>query len=362
MAQKNNGFGLMSLFEDLRDFVRGIGKVANATRNGSLPEFLKSTNVEPICLVENSLVSMNDFEAVLGTALDLTATMYLRVFSRLMTVDIDAVRVTRMLEKLATERDVLASMAAIESEYKESLDIISAGIEADRNDRKNMSLETDGKMYSPIIDNNKLSVGKLIKCTVSNGREKLDIPVSIRLRTKTVTPSLIRDIFEANYADLNMFQRIKLVGLMEITALEAITSSDIIARQERVRMADREGVIQSHFITATKDAGYSAITGEIPINRASGIMVISEETGKMIERTSRLRLDKYSDREKFFDGTATMMIIIVDPQSYTATIYLRGFKDGSEETFRTMVASGKGGSQDLTPIIKDMLSGQVPSL
>lgn len=352
-------FGLMSLFDDIRDFVRGIGKVAHATRNGSLPEFLKSTNVEPVCLIEKSLAYQDFSQDIAAAALDLTALMYLQVFSRLMTVDIDAVKVTRMLEKLATERDVLGSIAAVESD---SIDIISLGLEDDSKKDQYNRLETEGKMYSAIIDNNNLSVGKLLKCTVSNGRETLDVPVSIRLRTKEVQPTLIKDIFEANYADLNPLTRIKLHGLMELTFLETITACDVVKRHERIRIADKEGVIKSHFMTAAKDAGYSAVTGEVPINRASGIIIISEETAAMIARTTRLRLTRYAEREKFFEGTAAMMIIVVDPQNEVADFYFRGFKDGSTETFRRLQRSSGKSGQDLTPVIKDMLAGQVPTL
>ena len=353
-------FGLMAVFDDLRDFVRGLGKAVNATRNGSLPEFLKSTNVEPICLIEKNLAYQDFAEDIVSTALDLTALMYLQVFSRLMTVDIDAVRVTRMLEKLATERDVLGSMAAVESD---SIDILSLGLEADTDDLTNpKGMETQSKLYAPITDNNQLSVGKLLACTVTNGKEKLEIPVNVRLRTKEIQPALVKDIFEANYADLNIARRIKLWGLMEMTFLEAITASDVVAKQERIRMADKDGLIQSHFMNAAKDAGYSAITGEVPINRASGILIISDDTAAMISRTTRLRLTRYQDREKFFEGTAAMMIIVVDAANEVADFYFRGFKDGSTETFRKLQRSGGKGGQDLTPVIKDMLSGSVPTL
>ena len=364
----NKSFGLLSLFSDLHEFVRGIGKVANAAHNGSLPEFLKSTNVEPICLIESNLAYQDIANNICSMALDITAIMYLKVFSRLMTVDINAVHVTRMLEKLATERDLMGTLAAMEDD---SIDFISAGLLADdygrdkkdRNrDPKFNGVETNSKAYSPITDNTNLSVGKLLNCSVTNGKEKLDIPISIRLRTKQVQPKLIKDIFEANYANLNIYQRIKLYNLNETTFLEALTACNEVSQQERIRLADKDGVIRSHFMDAAKDVGYMALTGEVPINRASGIMIISDETAAMIGRTAHLRLDRYKDREKFFEGTATMMIIVVSMQDEVCDMYLRGYKDGSTETFRRIQSNSTKSQQDLTPVIKDLLQGQIPSL
>lgn len=349
--------GLFNLLGEYAEGARGMGKLIKATRNSSISEYLGSTAVEPTCLVEANLSYLEVTEPLLNNLLESYACMYLQVASRLIAVDIDAVKVTRTLEKLATDRDMLDAIVATESEHK---DMLTVGLEARR---KVQSLETDGKLYSAVTDNTKLSVGKLIKLQVSSGKDnKLDIPVAIRFRTRNVPPGLIKDIFKANYADTNMLNRIRLYQLEEITLGQALTGSDIVASQERVRIADKDGLITSHFTSAMKNAGYTALTGEVPINRASGVTIISSHSKRAIESEIRGKLDKFKDRERFFDGTASMVLAIVDDEDEVVDIYYRGFKDGMSETFRSIARSSGKKDSDLTPVVKDLLQGQVPSI
>lgn len=341
--------GLFGILGEFSQGARTIGKAIKATRNSSISEYLGSTSVEPTCLLESSLVHLEITDSLLMNLLESYACMYLQVASRLTAVSIDAVKVTRTLEKLATDRDILDAIVATESEGN---NFISLGLEA---------FKADSKAFAPVTENSQLSVGKLIKIEISNGKESLDVPVSIRFRTRVTPNGLIKDIFTANYADTNLLTRIKLYNLEELTLSEMFSGSDIVKAQERVRLADRDGLVTSHFTSALKDAGYAALTGEIPINRASGVTVISTTSATAIERELRGNLDKHKDRERFFEGTATMVLAIVDPEEEMVHIYYRGFKDGMSETFRSVTRNSKSGSNDLTPVVKDLLSGQVPS-
>lgn len=355
---KDTNLGLFGLLGEFSQGARTIGKAVKASRNGSISQYLGSTAVEPACLVEGSLVHLEVTDSLMLSLLESYACMYLQVASRLTAVEIDAVRVTRTLEKLATDRDILDAIVATESESK---DLISLGLEAARKERERTTFKTEGKHYAEVTDNKQLSVGKLIKLEISNGKEQLDIPVAIRFRTRTTPPALIKDIFTANYADFNMLTQLRLYELEELTLGQALTGSHIIAAQERVRLADKDGLVRSHFASALKDAGYAALTGEIPINRASGVTVISASSRRTIEREIRGRLDRFDDRERFFDGTASMVLAVVDEEEEMVEIYYRGFKDGMEETFRSIMRSSGKSNNDLTPVVKDLLQGQVPS-
>lgn len=347
----NTNLGLFGLLGEFSQGARTLGKVVKASRSSSISEYLGSTAVEPTCLLEASLQHLEITDSLLMNLLESYACMYLQVASRLTAVNIDAVKVTRALEKLATDRDILDAIVATESEGS---DLLTLGLEAAK-------FKSDSKQYAPITDNTNLSVGKLIKLEVSNGKESLDVPVSIRFRTRVIPENIITDIFAANYADTNILTNIKLYNLEEITLSQVFTGSHLVAAQERVRLADKDGLVRSHFTNALKDAGYAALTGEIPINRASGVTIVSSKSRAAIERVIRGRLDNYKDRAKFFDGTATMVLAIVDEEDEVVDIYYRGFKDGMTETFRSITRTGGKSNNDLTPVVKDLLSGQVPS-
>lgn len=348
--KNQDGGGLLSLLTQTREVARTAGGV-NAAVNNSLIAQLKSTKVEPVVLIDRTLIHNPITESLCSLVLDQYVVMYTAVASRYLNMGVDSAKVIRTMERLATERDLLQAIA-----NESDKDLLSVAIESDSR------AKADGKLLSQINDNAPLSLGKVVSLTFTGEKGgSYEAQAYVRLQTKSCTPELIKAVFEANYVDLNPLSRIKLYGLGEITFTEIFTCAKEINAQEKARMQDKDGVIQSNFVNAAKNVGYTALTGEVPINAVSGINIVSSSTLKTIESMLGGRFDKFKVRQKFFENTACMLMVVMDHEDEMATLYYRDLKDETEVPFRWLERKGKSGS-NLEPMVKDILSGSVPAL
>lgn len=347
----NNQRGLISVLGEARELIRTVG-VAKAVQDNSLIANLRSTAVEPVVLVDSGLMYGTDITPVLlSQTLDQYVVMYVSVASRYLNMGCEGAKAVRTLERLATTRDILRSVGT-----QSATDMLSVGLQSQSN------ASSDAKQLAQINDSAELSVGKIVSLTFSGEKgAKFSLDTSVRLQTKLVAPDLITAVFEANYVDLNPLTRIKLAGLGEMTAWEALTCSREIKAQEKVRMADKDNVLVNNFINGAKELGWSVATGEIPINVCSGVNIVSSTTMRAIETKLRGRFDNFKVREKFFGATAAMLMIEVDVEDEVATFYYRGLNNEVTLPFRWLRANSNKQS-DLEPMIKDIIGGHVPSL
>lgn len=362
MSQTQQSRGLLSLLGSMREYIREFGKFHQATTNGSLPEFLKNTSVNPLVMVDARVAYDPIADGVMMATNELIALMYLQVASRLTNQDIDAVRVTRVLEKLSTERDVLGSIAATEAENCFIGHAI--GLENYRDVEGAHSTGQDPKANMNVIEAPSLAVGKVVTLVFTHKGEKLPVPVSIRLNPHICQASLIADIFKANHQDFNIIDKVKLGYLEGETLGETLFSLKDLRRQENIRKQDIDGVISNHFNKAMKEAGYSAMTGEVAINRASAAIIIDQSSVSTIETAIKGKLSKFKDREKFMAGSSAMLVAVVDREDEMVDFYYRGFTGASTLTFRQLgkLSGGSNPSVDLTEALTDMMSGSVPKL
>lgn len=371
------GFSPLSVFQNL---ISGTGKlVVQGAGASSLSEAISNTRVEPVTYVEGSLINRKVTEQVLMANLDTFTSWYLQMAAKLLNTDIDGARVNRVLGQLSTTHDVDSAIrtVALESDnpiglpsYGEAVELhegvklmvqeISEDVAIERDGRRS---KRDGDYEDPKVSLEKgmvaesaaLSVGKEIVVKVGSSA----IPVLVRLRTKVVDPQLMQDIFEANAADLSLKTRLRMYGMEEITLKQLITGSDILERQERIAVNDPNGDITGLMTEAASTALYGMITESVPLNRASSITVISKRTSMQIERSIGGRLNDYRTREKYFKGTASTMITVIDDDSMMVTTYYRGIRDRDTRPFSFFERRKETGN-DLDSVIKALAGGGVP--
>lgn len=370
MSDTNTRFGILSLFGEIRDGIRTAGKFHNSITKGSIPEQLKNTMVNPLTLIESSIAHNPHIDEVLYACNDIYGTLYFAMASRLTALDVDAVRVTRILEKLATDRDPLMSIAGAESAGAaimlglESAMAPLLGNEAYK-DAADEPFGVSGKdQLDKVLPADSLSVGKVLTLTFSENGTTIPVPVSVRLNTNIASSSLIRDIYLANFTDFNLIRRVKQATVYgEITLFEAFTGLDYIKRQERLHKADVNGQLNSHFGDAAKEVGFSLLTGDVAVNRASGVIVIDKANLRQLESAFRGRLDKYRDRQRLMDGTACMLMAVMDQEEEMVTFYLKGIKTTQRLKFSQLKVKSNGSSAiDINQIMGGAMVGTVPSL
>ncbi len=365
MRDEKQSYGILGLFGEVRDSIKTFGKLHTAITRGSMSENLKNTMVNPLTIVERSIAHNPNIDNILYACNDIYLAIYLAMASRLTAQGLDSARVTRVLEKLATDRDPLATLASGES--TSALALVQLGCEArrgDDDDEVNRLSMSGRDQIDKIIPMDSLSVGKTVILTFTEGETELPVPINIRLNVNLASAELVRDIYLANFTDHNIINNIKSVYIYgEQTWLEAFTGMKYVKRQERLLMADVNGELRDHFGDAAKELGFSMLTGDIAINRASGIILTDKANKRQLERAFRGDLDKFRDRERLMEGTACMLLCVVDQEDDMCTFYLKGLKDKQVLKFTQIKVKSNGQSAiDINQIMGGAMVGSVPSL
>lgn len=389
MGNLKTGFSPLEVLGDFGRALRGGVNVAQELSAASLTEYLRNTKVEPVCLIEQSLLYSPVINDVVGSHLNSFCSWYLQAASRKLGVVIDGARVQEVLESLSTNRNVWETVG-LESAFKFGLPnyadevglesassltkrqrengvvfVDEAGLEAaDKEDKKPSrggDLSVASKESIDMVSNaNSLSTGKTIAIKVQNGKGTMVVPIQVRFQTKSVNTKLIEDIFKANDANLDLKVRFRMYGMGEITFRELLSSSDIIESQERIRVHDKNGDVTNVFNQQVHNAVFAAATGIIPINRASAVTIITAATAKRIEGTIGGRFDNFKARQKFFKNTAATVLSIIDEEAEMVTTYYRGIKDDCINPYSFFKREGGKSGTDILPIMKALLAGNAP--
>jgi len=209
-----------------------------------------------------------------------------------------------------------------------------------------------------------LSVGKNAQLTFTSGRNSIVQPITVRLSVSAVPPKVLQDIYKANYVDHNIISNLRnLTVLGEGTLMDVLTGANYIRRQERLYKADVDGQIRRHFRENAKDVAFAVLTGEVAINRASGIMVLDRKNLRTLESSFRGRIDDFKDRNRLMEGTACMLMVVVDDDEDMVTFHLKGIKNSNRLKFSQVKMNSSGnGAVDIQQVMAGAMAGSVPSL
>jgi len=356
-----------------------------AGSSSSLIEFTKPTQVEPIVVIDNGVIFNENLTDVMQSLLSQFSGYYLQAAALL--TNIEKVSVLRTLERLNPDRngDVLGriwsgvSTVSVE-DYKNRLP---------RYDRK-VSIEADVSVISAIgkdsitqlrtLEN--LSVGKIITVTVTgpdrvttdkdkqgNDRSNrqsgttIDIPVAIRLQATQLDAHQIVHMLSQGNQDLSAEERRDgfLAGRLRFWK-DIVFCIDIMDSHRRALIKDKDGVISEIARRNRNNTVASVVTNRPSLATASNMVVMSDSTAAQLENVIKGRLSDFRTRQKIFDVTSLMIIVVMDPNLNRIRFYYRGIELSSDYSPRDLKGSNKGSGPDIMDILKAYQVAQAPSL
>lgn len=371
-----------SFFETVGKYGKRVLEYGVSSEKASLSEQLRNTQITPVCFVEKTLTVEPVIKDILTTQLDMFSLMYLSVFNKMTSNMITNCSTEAMLDSLATDRDLDTQLVAVVQNednnllnytlndlavgkhYDDSISTPTLQAKYYRAERADSVVKIDSKSMSGEILNDlkdapRLGVGRHLRLKIDLGKAgSSNIDVMVRLATNIVSTRLITAMVEANVANVDFLTRVKMRGYGEITTWELLSLSDIIDRQQRVAVMDIDDVFGEKFRRGSSDVAFFFARGELPINRASGIMVISQETATALESTLGDSLSDFGTRERFFKGTCGMILTVVDTASEVVTTYYRGLRHPQDLTFRDIKKSKD--KDDLTDVLKILTENNTP--
>lgn len=232
--------------------------------------------------------------------------------------------------------------------------------EAERNAKmKNGTGVQNAAKYVEKVNN--LAVGNVIDVTISEDGKDAVVPVTIRLRVASMPSDVMTQTLAVGGTDVTMRSRWRAWRAGEIGFW-----SDFVLQMDRVdahraaMMKDETGYYKTVYARAAKNSAASAMAGGPSLGTASAILVLDVKTATDLERRIGGQLSNFKTRQGIFGHTYSMLMIVVDPDWESVTIYTRGIEMPSKLSKNDIKSSGKSDSKELMDILKSYQLGKAP--
>ena len=376
-----------------KELMSTVLTAAKATmRVSSLADLAKPCRVEPIALLDQSIADQPYIVDLMKLTVSLFAGYYLQAVNMVMGVGkidtlkvFDALNPERSIGGLAFEQYKSAVYdSATYSEGLPSLEAFSrplqrgliaeysqekfeaawkdeaplrAAIEAadpantaskDKEPRNSISSNDAHKIYEA----ENLAIGKLLNVDVSSDGEKKKLPVLIKLIPAVVPSDTLVQIFTGGGRD-TWAHRMFLVKSGQIKFWrDFVMGQDMIDAHMKALMTDTKGVYKTIMDRRRNNVAKSVQTGRLSLADASNIAIISATTLKKSANTLFAKIDDKNMRDKIFDNSYLLMLMVVDERWGRVTIYHRGVDLSTSYRIEDVKLAEKSKGQDITEIFK----------
>lgn len=351
------------------------GKIGDLIRSGkanSLSEFTASAHILPVFLMDNGVSISPEAEAIVGGMLNYWAACYLMAAQ--MSVNIGEINITRQLERLNTRRKPLdASIGMISTllhmeSYTNGLPNPNqadlAGIKLESNDSeldRPLTSSTAKGVVDRIETNSKLSIGKTIEINWSSKGETGTVVTSIRPAIRVATDDSMVNILSIGTKNITFKERMHGMKSGQLHWLyDGLFATDVIKEMRKARITDNTG----YYVEALARSRKNKLSGILSLNPSvatfSSVFLITSDTARDLEARSNINLDKFQDRQKMFENSFGMVLVIVDKAWKNCKIYTHGIEDYTTVSFAQMDGANKGKNGDIKEIFNSLMMSDAP--
>lgn len=357
-------------------------KAANSSINGSLVKMTKVARVEPLCVVDSDCINLEYISDVLNTLQSIFSGYYLQAVSLIGTVS--GVQVARELDVLNPNRDPDASTflsatreifapARISQEgYKWALPTkanvgrlaleASELPEADPKYLKDQPVVPERALLS-MNDVANLSVGKLLNVTITKNGQSISVPIAIRLMVNELRSSTMAKMFKGGTLDKSFTERYYKWKSGRISFFnDLILCKDLIKEQKKALMEDKDGILSEIHTRANKNIKAGILSKRPSLATSSNIYVMSEATAGAVKRTSGFDLENFTQRQKLFEETYAMILVIIDRDYQRINFYHDGIRMPTSVGLRDIRSANKDSGPSIMDILNAYKQGQTPTL
>jgi len=376
----------------MNDIVTGLNMASKLTdtmraaKAGSLIEYTQPTRVEPIVLMDESLIRLPYANDIMQSLTSLFSGYYLQAIA--LSVNVGSVDVIRLLDKLNPKRNAtdnlingvsngVATMVSLEDarSYRFALPVPGG---RDGLQNLNVSLEdiddvipegnpptlTNGRdTVSMLGELTNLSVGKMLEVNIESEGNKATFPINVRLICSGIGTKELVHILSVGSKNISVKERFHAwrAGQLEFVR-DLLLCQDLIDAHKKTLAKDPTG-LYDELRKRRKGNSISAIfSGQPSVATASNIIVCSSNAVKDIERQVGGRLKDFRVREKLFRETYCMILCVVDPEWEHVTFYHRSIAIPTEMSVKELAVSNKGKGPDVAEILKAYQLGNSPAI
>lgn len=335
--------------------VKGVaGAVAHAksVTTDNLISVTRDTRVEPIALIDSTIINESYVSDILAVCTKMFAGYYLRAVE--MTTKIEGVAISQKLAKFNPNRSVINAVVSTASyaapEPYPSLDAsykVSTESKPEKEPRSNADINGTLKQ----MDN--LALGMTVNVTFQDGVNKSTMPVNIRMIPVSSAPKLITSTFEIGSKRNSAKERWHRFKAGELSLIgDLILCNDLIDTHRKAEIKDKSGFYQETMRRRRNNTIAGLISGEPSVANSSNVMIISNRTAMQIENLLEGELDDFKVRERAFEQTAVMLLVVVDPDWERVKIYSRSIEISTSLQFRDFKSVNSKGGADVEDILR----------
>lgn len=361
-------------------------KMLAGTREGSdsLVGYTSAARVEPLLLIDSDLLFNEALPEIEQSLLSQFCGYYLQAAA--LSMNVGDVSVVKQLEKLNPNRDGKATIAGhvlgLENfSDGKNVDVIGLGMESYHDfthrlpapgDPRNQierttiameSVDAAKDINSELRQLANLSVGKMLNVKVGDGKNTVVIPVAVRLMANSITPKSLIHILSAGSKEVTFSERVYQWRSGEIEFFrDLIACQDLVDAHKKHLKDDKDGIYSSILAKRSNNAIASVVSGNWSVATASNLLIMSDTTRIEAEVELGLRLDDPKSRQKVFEKTYLMIMVVVDTDRDRVTFYTRGMPDKLSLSLRDLKAANKGSGPDISDILSAYRLGQSPTM
>lgn len=356
-----------SVLSTVMDTYAKAQAVGSHLKTSSLVSATSVARVEPIVIVDKDCLFLEYLPDILQSTQSIFVGYWLQALSLI--TNVGDVNVGRVLDKLNPNRKVDTSgflntivNAGIGKESltyaSESLKykLPTVALEA-KDDKKDGALAK----VDNIADLTNLSIGKIINVTIKNNGQEAVIPISFRLMVNALPPASCVQLLSQGSVDLSFSERWFKWRAGRISFIkDLVFCQDLIREQKRTLMTDKDGVY-SEIAKRAKNSKLASFFSKNPsLAEASNIVVISEETAMQLRVKHNLNLDNFKDRQKIFDKTYAMILVVIDRNYERVNMYHYGISASTSVGLRDIKVANKGSGLNIMEVLAAFKGGNAP--
>ena len=358
-----------SVLSTVMDTYAKAQAVGSHLKTSSLVSATSVARVEPIVIVDKDCLFLEYLPDILQSTQSIFVGYWLQALSLI--TNVGDVNVGRVLDKLNPNRKVdtsgflntivsagigKESLTYASESMKYKLPTIAMEAKGDKGDKDSAIAKVDN-----VAELANLSIGKLINVTIKNNGQEAVIPISFRLMVNTLPPASCVQLLSQGSVDLSFSERWFKWRAGRISFIkDLVFCQDLIREQKRTLMTDKDGVY-SEIAKRAKNSKLASFFSKNPsLAEASNIVVISEETAMQLRVKHNLNLDNFKDRQKIFDKTYAMILVVIDRNYERVNMYHYGISASTSVGLRDIKIANKGSGPNIMEVLAAFKGGNAP--
>ena len=319
----------------------------------SYTDLAKLTSVEPLTIVSPDCFHLEYMPAISQAACALFSGYYLQAIDVLASVH--DVEVVKILDKLNPNRDSTGFLV---------MDNVGNGGNAIRTESLRYSLPQPGMKPRMEAGQNNLqeavnmAVGRMLDVTINlknaDGNDvKTSLKVAVRLKIASVPETAIISLLSNGTVDRGVEERFHAWRSGAISFIrDIILAEDIIREKMKMAVEDPTGTGAEVLRRVSKNRAFGVLTNNPSLATASNIVIMSEEVAAQVGYRAGGKLTDANTREKVFNNSYALIMIVVDKGTGRCKFFIRGQSDYATLSKKEIEFASKGKGADPMEIFR----------